>query len=66
MIRWIKILPIAATFGKGCHIRYAVFYAGQKISVIKFSPMIADGKIGEISTKQYNFPALYLHCHIII
>ena len=33
--------------GKGRHILYVIINTGQKIRVIKISPMRADGKIGE-------------------
>ena len=33
--------------GKGRHILYVIINTGQKIHVIKISPMRADGKIGE-------------------
>ena len=40
---------------KGCH---AIFNTEQKISVIKFSPMRAGGKIAEIFSSQ-KFPRIY-------
>ena len=60
--QWIKFSPSPATFvlqkklvvirqcGKVCHILYAIFNTGQKISKIKFSPMIAGGKMVKFST----------------
>ena len=33
--------------GKGRHILYVIINTGQKIHVIKISPMRADGEIGE-------------------
>ena len=33
--------------GKGHHILYVIINTGQKIHVIKISPMRADGEIGE-------------------
>ena len=34
-------------YSEGCHILYAIFNTGQKISVINFLPMRASGKTGE-------------------
>ena len=61
--QWIKFSPSPATFvlqkklvvirqcGKVCHILYAIFNTGQKISKIKFSPMIAGGKMVKFVTR---------------
>ena len=42
-IWWNKFSPC----GKGCHILYVIINTGQKIRVIKISPIRASGEIGE-------------------
>ena len=57
---------------QGCHILYAIFNTGQKISMLKFLSMRAGGEIGEnfiitkISTYMYMYTVptctVYLSC----
>ena len=47
--------------GKGCHILYVIIKTGQKIHMIKISPMQADGEIGKIFYGK-NF---HVYCNIV-
>ena len=54
-----EAFEIFANVVKGCHILYAIISRGQKISGIKFSPMIASGKVGENLSPGENFDIIY-------